>query len=32
MHDAFGTTEWKGNLFDVMKELLVIKDGIKIIN
>ncbi len=29
MHDAFGTTNWNGNLFDVMKELLVIKDSIK---
>jgi L-ribulokinase len=26
LHDAFGTREWTGNLFSVMKELLAIKD------
>jgi L-ribulokinase len=26
LHDAFGTKEWTGNLFPVMKELLAIKD------
>ena len=26
LHDAFGTQEWRGNLFPVMKELLAIKD------
>lgn len=25
LHDAFGTTEWQGNLHDVMKELLAIR-------
>ncbi len=29
LHDAFGTNEWEGNLFDVMKQLLIIKEGIK---
>ncbi len=29
LHDAFGTTEWGGNLFDVMKKLLDIKEGVK---
>jgi L-ribulokinase len=26
LHDAFGTQEWKGNLFRVMKDLLEIRD------
>jgi L-ribulokinase len=26
LHDAFGTKEWSGNLYHVMKELLVIRD------
>jgi len=26
LHDAFGTREWTGNLFPVMKELLAIRD------
>jgi len=26
LHDAFGTKQWQGNLFGVMKELLAIKD------
>jgi L-ribulokinase len=26
LHDAFGTREWTGNLYPVMKELLAIKD------
>lgn len=26
LHDAFGTSSWNGNLVNVMKELLVIKD------
>ena len=26
MHDAFGTEEWNGNMFNVMKELLSIRD------
>jgi len=26
LHDAFGTKEWSGNLFHVMKELLDIRD------
>jgi L-ribulokinase len=25
LHDAFGTTEWRGNLFDVMKRMLEIR-------
>ena len=29
LHDAFGTNEWEGNLFDVMKKLLDIKEGVK---
>jgi L-ribulokinase len=29
MHDAFGTSEWHGNLANVMKQLLVIKDKAK---
>jgi L-ribulokinase len=26
LHDAFGTKEWTGSLFNVMKDLLAIKD------
>jgi len=26
LHDAFGTKEWSGNLYDVMKDLLSIRD------
>jgi L-ribulokinase len=26
LHDAFGTREWRGGLFDVMKRLLEIRD------
>ena len=26
MHDAFGTRRWQGNMFNVMKELLAIRD------
>jgi L-ribulokinase len=26
LHDAFGTREWNGNLFDVMKDLIAIRD------
>jgi L-ribulokinase len=26
LHDAFGTRQWNGNLFDVMKELIAIRD------
>jgi len=26
LHDAFGTTEWNGNLFEVMKELIAVRD------
>jgi L-ribulokinase len=26
LHDAFGTREWKGNLHDVMKELIEIRN------
>jgi len=26
LHDAFGTREWNGNLFDVMKELIALRD------
>ena len=28
MHDAFGTSDWNGNLANVMKELLIIKDKV----
>jgi len=28
LHDAHGTTEWQGNLFNVMKRLLDIKDSV----
>jgi L-ribulokinase len=27
LHDAFGTTSWNGNLHNVMKELITIRDG-----
>ncbi len=27
VHDAFGTKEWQGNLYHVMKQLLEIRDG-----
>ncbi|MBS3734648.1 MAG: ribulokinase [Phycisphaerae bacterium] len=27
LHDAFGTPEWNGNLHDVMKELIAIRDA-----
>jgi L-ribulokinase len=26
LHDAFGTKEWSGGLYNVMKDLLAIKD------
>jgi len=26
MHDAFGTTEWSGTMFNVMKDLLVLRE------
>jgi len=26
LHDAFGTRDWNGNLFNVMKDLLALKD------
>ena len=29
LHDSFGTKEWVGNLFDVMKELLEIRDKVR---
>jgi L-ribulokinase len=29
LHDAFGTREWKGNLFDTMKELIAIRDRVR---
>jgi L-ribulokinase len=29
IHDAFGTKEWSGNLFNVMKELLDIRDKVR---
>ena len=25
LHDAFGTTEWRGNLYDVMKQLIAVR-------
>jgi L-ribulokinase len=30
MHDAFGTREWSGRLFHVMKDLLDIRDGVRL--
>ena len=29
LHDAFGTREWKGNLFDVMKQLIEIRGRVR---
>ncbi len=29
MHDAFGTKQWKGNLHNVMKELIAIRDSLR---
>jgi L-ribulokinase len=29
LHDAFGTKEWNGNMFNVMKELLNIRDEVR---
>lgn len=29
LHDAFGTKEWNGNLFDVMKELIEIRQRVR---
>jgi L-ribulokinase len=29
LHDAFGTREWKGNLFDVMKKLIEIRGRVR---
>ncbi len=29
LHDAFGTREWNGNLFDVMKELIEIRSRVR---
>ncbi|MCX7797483.1 MAG: ribulokinase [Melioribacter sp.] len=29
LHDAFGTKEWKGSMFNVMKDLLLIRDEVK---
>ena len=29
LHDAFGTREWQGNLYDVMKQLLDIRNRIR---
>jgi L-ribulokinase len=29
LHDAFGTTQWKGNLHGVMKELIAIRDNVR---
>ena len=30
LHDAFGTTEWNGNLYDVMKRLIEIRNRSRI--
>jgi L-ribulokinase len=27
LHDAFGTRQWKGNLYQVMKDLIAIRDA-----
>ncbi len=29
LHDAFGTKEWNGNLFDVMKQLIAIRQRVR---
>jgi L-ribulokinase len=29
LHDAFGTTEWNGNLYDVMKKLIEIRSKVR---
>ena len=29
LHDAFGTREWNGNLFDVMKKLIEIRNRVR---
>lgn len=29
LHDAFGTKSWKGNLYDVMKRLMDIRDAVR---
>ena len=29
LHDAFGTTGWQGNLFDVMKRLIDIRSEVR---
>jgi L-ribulokinase len=28
-HDAFGTKEWNGNLYDVMKQLIEIRNRVR---
>ncbi|MBK7107008.1 MAG: ribulokinase [Ignavibacteriae bacterium] len=32
LHDAFGTNKWNGNLFNIMKELLEIKNSVRRLN
>jgi L-ribulokinase len=32
LHDSFGTKEWSGNLYNVMKDLLNIRDSVRRIN
>ena len=29
LHDAFGTADWNGNLFDVMKQLIEIRGRVR---
>ena len=29
LHDAFGTKEWKGNLYEVMKKLIEIRNRVR---
>jgi len=29
LHDAFGTTEWQGNLYDVMKQLIEVRNRVR---
>jgi L-ribulokinase len=29
LHDGFGTKQWNGNMFNVMKELLIIRDEVR---
>jgi L-ribulokinase len=30
LHDSFGTKEWQGGMYNVMKDLLEIRDGVRL--